>query len=511
MVQVLPRWLALGLVAVLCLSGFSARAADVPEIIGGITAADGRWPVQVSIQYGSPPSHGCGGTLLSAEWVMTASHCFYNSRGQLVVRASDLTIVAGTNNNSDGSGQRRSVSRIITHPSYDPSTDDNDIALLQLSAAVTINDPVMLATPATDAAWAGAGQTVTATGWGNTNASGTASYPALLQQVDVSVVSQTSCNAAYGGDITANMICAAAAGKDTCQGDSGGPIFASNHAGGVIQVGITSFGIGCAEAAYPGVYTRVSRYNDWVRSHVSAALLSTTLQSGWWYVAGQPGRGYSIEIRSGRLYFAGCLYDTDGSAVWYTSSGAMASATSYVGDLQKFAGGQTLAGPYVAPVLVGTVGTVGLTFTSDTTAALNLNGQVFNLVRYDIASGGVAAGPATGMPETGWYWNAAESGRGYFIEAQRDQVFFAGFMYRSDGQPVWYNFAAAAVPNASGGVTIQSPLSQCAGGQTLTDPTLAPSCATLSDSIGLVFSNPFAATLTLPDGRPVSLTRFTQY
>lgn len=511
MVQLLPRWLALGFAAVLVAGGQAARAADAPEIIGGVTAADGRWPTQVSIQVGSLPSHTCGGTLIAADWVMTASHCFHNSRGQLVVRASDLTIVAGTNNNSNGSGQRRGVTRLIVHPSYDATTDDNDIALVQLASSVTINNPTMLATPVTDAAWAGAGQTVTATGWGNTNAAGAASYPALLQQVDLTVTSQTSCNTAYGGDITANMICAAAPGKDTCQGDSGGPIFASNHAGGVIQVGITSFGIGCAQAAYPGVYTRVSRYNDWVRGYVPAALLSTTLQSGWWYVADQSGRGYSIEFRSGRLYFAGYMYDTDGSAVWYTSSGAMASATGYAGDLQKFAGGQTLTGPYTPPVLVGTVGTVGLTFTSDTTAVLTLNGQAFNLVRYDIMPGGVAAGPAANMPETGWYWDAAESGRGYFIEAQRDQVFFAGFMYRGDGQPVWTYFAAAAVPSASGGVTIQSPLSQCAGGQTLADPTLVPACATLGQTIGLSFSNPFTATMTLPDGRAIGLTRFTQY
>lgn len=511
MVQVLSRWLAIGLAAVIFLGGHAAQAVDSAKIIGGVTVSERRWPVQVSIQYGSPSSHFCGGTLLSADWVMTASHCFYNSRGQLVLRASDLTVVAGTDNNSDGSGQRRSVTRLITHPSYNSTLDDNDIALLQLSQSVTINNPVMLATPETDAVWAGTGQVVTATGWGNTNATGTANYPSRLQQVDLTVTSQSSCNTAYGGDITANMICAASPGKDTCQGDSGGPLFASNHAGGVIQVGITSFGIGCAEAAYPGVYTRVSRYNDWVRSYVPAALLSTTLQSGWWYVADQPARGYSIEFRSGRLYFAGYLYDTDGSAVWYTSSGSMNSATTYAGTLQKFAGGQTLTGPYAAPVMVGTVGSVAITFTSDTTAVMSLNGQVANLVRYDIAAGGVAAGPASGMPETGWYWNAAEGGRGYFIEAQRDQIFFGGFMYRADGQPVWYYFSAQAVANAAGGVTIQSPLNLCAGGQPVSDAAHVPTCASTGQSVALVFTNPFTATLMLPDGRAISLARFTLY
>lgn len=509
MVQVLPRLLAVGFVTWLALGGHAAAMA-APKIIGGTTAADGRWPAQVSVQRGSPSSHSCGGTLISADWVMTASHCFHNSRGQLVIRPGDLTIVAGTNNNSNGSGEHRGVSRIVVHPSYDPATQDNDIALLQLSQPVTINNPAMLASPATDAAWAGTGQTVTATGWGNIRSSGAAVYPALLQQVDVAVVSQAGCNAAYG-DITDNMICAAASGKDTCQGDSGGPLFASNHAGGVVQVGITSFGNGCAMPGYPGVYTRVSRYNDWVRSHVPEALVSTTLQSGWWYVADQGGRGYSIEFRSGRLYFAGYLYDTDGSAVWYVSSGAMASATTYAGPLQKFTGGQTLTGAYTAPTMTGAVGMVGLAFTSDTTAVLDLNGQSFNLVRYEFTPGGVAAGPAAGMPETGWYWNPAEGGRGYFIEAQGDQVFFGAFMYRGDGAPIWYYFGAPAAVNAAGAATVVSPLSLCAGGQTLADPTPVPTCATLDQTVGLAFSNPFTATFVLPDGRPVSLVRYTQY
>jgi len=504
------RWAAVAFAAALTLAAPAARADAAPKIIDGVTAADNRWPAQVSVQVGAPSSHTCGGTLIAADWVMTASHCFHNSRGELVLRATDLTVVAGTNNARNGLGQRRAVTRLITHPSYDPKSDDNDIALLQLATPVAIDSPAMLSTPATDAAWAGAGRTVTAVGWGNTVTSGTL-YPALLQQVDLAVTDQAACNAAYGGDITANMICAASPGKDTCQGDSGGPIFASNRAGGVVQVGITSFGIGCAQAAYPGVYTRVSRYVDWVRGYVPAALTATTLQSGWWYVADQSGRGYSIEFRSGRLYFAGYLYEDDGSAVWYSSAGAMTSATSYAGPLQKFTGGQTLTGPYAAPTLAGTVGTVALDFTSDTTATLTLNGRSFALVRYDITAGGVAAGTGANMPETGWYWNAGESGRGYFIEVQRDQVFFAGFLYRTDGQPIWYYFAATAVPTASGGVAIQSPLNLCAGGQTLADPSRAPACGTLDQGVGLVFANPFTATLTLPDGRAVALSRFTRF
>lgn len=487
----------------------SAMAAGQSRIINGFDAANGRWPMQVSIQFGSPRSHNCGGTLITNQWVLTASHCFFTS-GRQTVFAGDVTVIAGTNNNSDGSGQSRNVARMITHADYNDSTKNNDVALLQLDQPVTIVSPIMLATPATEALWAPAGQAVTAIGWGNTSTTGDV-YPALLKQVEVNMVSRDACNAAssYNGGITGNMLCAAAPGKDTCQGDSGGPLFVSNRAGGVVQVGVTSFGTGCANPSFPGVYARVSQYNDWIAARVPETLFATTRQSGWWFVNGQGGRGYSIEIRGNRMFFAGYMYEADGSATWYTSIGTMASADSYSGSLQRYQGGQSLTGAYTAAQSSGSVGTISLTFTSDTTATLVMAGQTLALVRYEFTTGGVAAGAAANQPETGWYWNTAEGGRGYFIEAQKDQIFLAAFMYRTDGQPTWYYFGSGTTATAGNGIQIQSPLSACTGGQTLTDATRSPSCSALSQALTLQFTNPFTATMTLPNGRAVSLTRFT--
>jgi secreted trypsin-like serine protease len=68
-------------------------------------------------------------------------------------------------------------------------------------------------------------------------------------------------------DVLDAMLCASAPGKDTCQGDSGGPLVVAHGNGSFTQVGITSFGNGCARD-YPGVYTRVSAYGDWINENL---------------------------------------------------------------------------------------------------------------------------------------------------------------------------------------------------------------------------------------------------
>ena len=88
--------------------------------------------------------------------------------------------------------------------------------------------------------------------------------PSILQKVTVPFVDEATCKDAYGSSsITDGMICAGRKGKDSCQGDSGGPMVNMNGE----QVGIVSWGYGCAAAGYPGVYTRVSNYASWIENH----------------------------------------------------------------------------------------------------------------------------------------------------------------------------------------------------------------------------------------------------
>ncbi len=505
----------LGLAA-LAAASFAALPAAAQEtrgsrIINGVDAAPNRWPIQVSIQWPDDEgrvTHNCGGTLLNNQWVLTAANCFFD-KGRHNLFAKYITVIANTNNNRDGSGEKRSVIQMINHEAYSTTTSENDISLLQLNATVSMVNPVLLATPATEAKWAKAGQVVTAVGWGNTSTTGDV-YPAELKQVDLNIADFAACDQAYGGELTDNMICTKTPNKDTCQGDSGGPLFVSNRAGGVAQVGVTSFGIGCATATHPGVYARVSQYTDWIRARVPDAQFATTIQSGWWSIPGEAGKGYSIEIRGSKLYLAGYMYDESGPSTWYVSGGTMASATSYRGSLEKYQGGQALTGPYTEPESLGVAAEIAIDFTSDTTATLKVGAKTYSIARFEVFDGGLAAGPAADMPETGWYWNETVSGRGYFIETQGNQVYFAAFMFRPQGQPVWYWFTVPATRTAGGGVQFQSALGECQGGQTLTDDTRDATCAELSQSLAFQFANPFTAVATFPDGHRENLTRFPQ-
>ena len=109
-----------------------------------------------------------------------------------------------------------------------------------------------------------------AIGWGTLTEGG--SIPDRLQEVTVPLVSDGACRAAYllVGYIYETMICAGEAGRDACQGDSGGPLTHTDSDGTVYLVGLTSFGIGCARPRYPGVYTEVSFFQDWIQESIAA-------------------------------------------------------------------------------------------------------------------------------------------------------------------------------------------------------------------------------------------------
>jgi secreted trypsin-like serine protease len=96
----------------------------------------------------------------------------------------------------------------------------------------------------------------------------------------VPLLSPATCAAitAYGSNITTNMLCAGyeQGGKDSCQGDSGGPLVVPNNSGGYTLAGVVSWGNQCALADNPGVYTRVSRFMNWIQTQ-SGINLATTL------------------------------------------------------------------------------------------------------------------------------------------------------------------------------------------------------------------------------------------
>jgi secreted trypsin-like serine protease len=259
------------------LAGSSAALpADIStRIIGGVPSAEGDWPWMTAILHReiSDPylAQFCGGSLIHPSWVMTAAHCTFDEARGIALPPEAIDVMVGETDLTAG-GERIPVVRIIRYPSYQFGVIYDDIALLELQTPSS-QQPVRLPGPTFPAEFhdpvVPPGTTATTLGWGTTSTDSLV-YPTLLQQVDVPIVDQATCTAAYASivDVVETQVCAGLAegGKDACQGDSGGPLVSRSAATGdkLVQVGITSLGLGCAQPDFYGIYTRVSKYSQWI-------------------------------------------------------------------------------------------------------------------------------------------------------------------------------------------------------------------------------------------------------
>jgi hypothetical protein len=231
-----------------------------------------------------------------------------------------------------------------------------------------------------------------------------------------------------------------------------------------------------------------------------------TPASGYWWNPAEPARGFVIEVQGNTMFMAGFLYDSNGGATWVGSTGAMTSATQYSGTLLTYAGGQTLTGVYQSPATTPSPGNIAITFSSDTAGSLTWPGGTIPIERFDIVPGGSGAAQPPTNPQTGWWWNSAQGGRGFAVEVQNNVMYFAGYMYDGLGNPVWYL--------ASGTMTsptlFQGTWTQFGYGQTLTGSYQPASLVNANvGSVTLAFANNSTAALTLPDGSQIALTRFS--
>ncbi|MGH6736444.1 MAG: S1 family peptidase [Methyloceanibacter sp.] len=300
-----PTLALAGLLSLGVLSPLAAALAeqDTEMIVGGTPAPEGKYPYQVRLYDSLEDEKGsCGGSIVDAQWVLTAAHCMYAGRSdnKRLIEASEVVIGYGSNDRAETT--KVEVSGIFVHPKYAACEGDTkcadaskaDIALLKLAAPIADPKTVPLVEPGAEPTLLVPGAKVVVTGWGAMwdpsdedmdkllAAIGPAgvkdrlNYPRKLHEVEVDWVDNATCDAAFqaagGGEIADTEICAMVEGtrKDSCQGDSGGPLVVpANDGEGFIQVGVVSWGRGCG-SSLPGVYSRVAAFSDWIDETMQA-------------------------------------------------------------------------------------------------------------------------------------------------------------------------------------------------------------------------------------------------
>ncbi|XP_061755247.1 coagulation factor VII-like [Nerophis ophidion] len=254
------------------LSSVTAQANSDQRIVGGDTALPGEVPWQVALMSRSASLQVaevfCGGSLLSDVWVITAAHCLVQAKKAglpFFVRAGEHDVFV-----SEGPERDHAVAEEHVHPSYDyqESPYNHDVALLKLAAPVELSPhrlPICFGPKdfTKNLLQDSAGSLVS--GWGLINSGGP--QASKLQKVELPFVSRSKCMESSRLKVTRFMFCAGfqSQRRDSCQGDSGGP-HATKFRDTWFLTGIVSWGEGCAKDGKYGIYTRLSRYYQWISS-----------------------------------------------------------------------------------------------------------------------------------------------------------------------------------------------------------------------------------------------------
>jgi len=269
-------------------TSFAQNVTEPEERIVGGREVDPphKYPFHV---YFAANNYACAGSIIDKRHVLTAAHCLFNADGEMH-NAKDCAIVAGAHirpgsgwecseSGTEDSWQIIGVEAFIQRDDYDTLTHENDIAILRLVEDIIFNDivapvnlPDELITDETEIA--------TIIGWGTTDPwdpneqsvtdHNTNVLSCFLQEAQVDVTVPSFQGYELGGFCEAilygmfeNKICAGREGVDSCQGDSGGPLVVQTSEKSFTQIGIVSYGYGCA-TDFPGIYTRLDRYTRWI-------------------------------------------------------------------------------------------------------------------------------------------------------------------------------------------------------------------------------------------------------
>ncbi|MEZ5946206.1 MAG: serine protease [Hyphomonas sp.] len=292
--------------------GVGLLALATACVVGGHEADPQDWPGIVSLQSqrGANLFHECGASMISPEWALTAAHCvdsirveppgravqYYPDKTGALRRFGPMIVTVGAGNLLDVPKEATfQIAEVVVHPGYQPGRAErgNDLALVRIDGHW--DGPLARLDGLTGlAAMAGGPNAGTyVAGYGNQEEQGTreegfsrtgrhvAAPSLILMEGEVPRVDPLTCQRQIGDLIRTygmeaefagvsvdplTQLCAGTGGTDSCQGDSGGPLNVRSYDGVPVQVGVVSWGLGCARENSPGVYMRVAAYAGWIAS-----------------------------------------------------------------------------------------------------------------------------------------------------------------------------------------------------------------------------------------------------
>lgn len=245
-----------------------------------------------------------------------------------------------------------------------------------------------------------------------------------------------------------------------------------------------------------------------VLSNASMEMLANAAQSftgnGTWWNPAESGTGFFFEAQNDIGVVTFFVYEANGRAVWYSGAGTFTTQGTgkyaFSGTLQRYAGGQSATSLTPKTPTSAVVGSVQIAFDGDT-AQIQLPGRTYSAQKFNAT--GVGSPATASQPETGIYWNATESGRGYTIEVNNNLASIGVFHYAPNGEPTW-NLVVSDI--ASG--KLVSEFTAYAGGQTLAGPYTAPTKVPTTEQFSALFSAACEGQLQLPGMPSVPVKRF---
>jgi len=266
-----------------CTSTGSLPNGPSSRIVGGIDAPFDKYKFQASLQ-NIKGTHLCGGSILDENHVLTAAHCCRKSNDSLLYPS---TVHTG-GNHIETLTQMVKIAEMRPHEEF--ADGKFDVCVLKLDSSISFNSMVQPVNLACEDTVIRPGTKLKVLGWGaNFENAPTFLWESMLKELELESISNDDCKELYklkewdlaeegklkhgttvlSDRIVDNVICVGGsdqAGKDACQGDSGGPLIIDNEE--QIQIGIVSWGLGCAQPFVPGVYMRVSHFLDWIKKNM---------------------------------------------------------------------------------------------------------------------------------------------------------------------------------------------------------------------------------------------------